>query len=336
MAASVVPPQQLVKVDYVSAMTHESTAGAKETLDDEIARTRELARRHERLTHQRGELGKHMAAVRDQLATAERRLTKEQQDVAKLEQGAFAGFMANLAGGKQQQLGRERWEAAAAHQQVQGERARLDQLGADAQRMDAELARLAGAPQQHEEALRRKEEELRQSGDPRTRELMQVHQRLTNGDIGLREHSQALEAARTAAQPLAAVRQQLGGAATWSTVDMIVGTGWAKFDHLESADQLVWHAQRGLDLLTRELSDVGVNARPQLPRVEANWFADVLFDNIISDALKHKKINEAIRQIDSVGQWLNDTLRWLQGRCGEFDREVRQLRDRREQLLGGA
>lgn len=307
-----------------------------ESLDDEIARTRELARRQERLTHQRRELEQHLNAVRDGLATAERQLAEEQQDVVKLEQGAFAGFMANLAGGKEQKLDRERWEAAAAQQKVQGGRARLDQLTHDAKRMDAELAQLAGAPQQHEQALRRKEEELRRSGDPRTRELADVMQRLTNADLALREHGEALEAARNAAQPLGAVRQQLGGASSSSTFDMIAGSGYAKHFQLQAADQLVWHAQRGLDVLTRELSDIGVNARPQLPRIETNWFSDILFDNIISDAIKHSKIQDAIKQVDGVGQWLNDTLRWLQGRCGEFDREVRQLRERREQLLGGA
>lgn len=306
----------------------QATPRTADDVDERIRRAREATRRHERLTHQRRELEQHLEAVRHRLGATEQQFAKEHQDVVRLEQNQF-----RLNPAQMQQLDRERWEATAAHEQMEGERARLNQLLADRDRMDTQLAQLARAPRDLEHALRTKEDQLRDSGDPRARELDEVTQRVTNVEIALREHVEALNAARNAGPPLGALQNEFGGAATWSKVDMFVSSGWAKRAHLETAAQIAWQAQRELDVLSRELADLGIHAAPRLPVIQTDFFTDILFDNIFTDIKRNDQINQAIAQIDGVGRWLHDTVQWLDGRCVEIDRELTDLRARRDSLL---
>lgn len=308
----------------------ESTAQVTDELDERIKRAREAARRHERLTRQRSELEQHLPAVQQRLAATEQQFAKEHQDVVRLEQNQF-----RLNPAQMQQLDRERWEATAAHEQMEGERARLNQLLADRDRMDAELAELARAPEDLQYALRAKEEQVKQTGGQRSRDLDQAIERLTKAEIALREHVEALNAGRNVGPHLGALQREFGDANTWGNVDLFLGSGWGQRAHLQTATQIAWYAQRELDVFTRELADLGIQAAPRLPLVETNFFTDILFDNIFTDIKRRDQVKNAVAQIDGVGRWLHDMVQWLDGRCVEIDREVNDLRKRRDDLLAG-
>ncbi|WP_182876693.1 hypothetical protein [Microbispora sp. H10670] len=305
-------------------------------IDDEIRDARDRARRRDQLMRQRATLLTQIEEVRGVLADLERQLAKEDRDVAKLEQGGFAGFLAGLTGNKEERLARERAEAVAARQRVGGQRSRLEWLSGDLRTTDQSLAELGNPHHELEVLLARKERMLVESGDPRGRELSDVAARLANVAADLREHEEARQAGAAAGQAVGYVLRHLGGARGASTWDMFSGGGFAdmvEHGHLRQADEAAWHAQGALDRFSRELADIGVAAAPQLPKVDTRWFADVFFDNIITDAIKHQRIARTGEAVREVAEWVGGMVDELSARCGHLAREQESLARRREELL---
>ncbi|MGW5158789.1 hypothetical protein ACWEPN_25210, partial [Nonomuraea wenchangensis] len=153
----------------------------------------------------------------------------------------------------------------------------------------------------------------------------------------VRECDEAHQAGRGALDALNVVLGFLGSARNASTFDMLGGGLLADaYEHskLTSADQAAWHAQRALDVFSRELADTGVvAARPVMPKVDTRWFVDAFFDNIITDALKHRRIEKTRAGVAKLAQWVRDTGAYLETLRAELLAERARLLARREELL---
>ncbi|MEV8631100.1 hypothetical protein AB0395_05530 [Streptosporangium sp. NPDC051023] len=307
-------------------------------IDDELRTARERVRRFEQLSTQRGALALQLDEVGQLLADLEDQLVKEEQDVSKLEAGGFAAFLAGLAGSKEEKLAKERAEAQALRQRLEGQRTRLRWLEADSAAVESGLAEVATAREEFAGLLERKERLLVESGDPRARELTEIGQRLADTHADLREHEEAHQAGLAAIQAVGQVMHSLGGARGASRWDMLSGGGFAdmvEHGHLRNASEAAWHAQRALDTFSRELADVGVRASLQLPEVDTRWFADMFFDNIVVDAIKHQRIARTGEAVAEIAQWVNETVAGLATHCAELARQRDLLVTRREEVLAG-
>ncbi|MET8990666.1 hypothetical protein ABZW49_34890 [Nonomuraea wenchangensis] len=310
------------------------------TLPSELdERLREAAARMHRAEHVRRlreTTAQQIADVRGTLEDLESKLAEEERDVARLE-GGLSAVLARVLGNREERLERERAEAAVARERVDGHRARLAHLEADAAAADAELAVLAPAPGEYARLLAEKERQLIDSGDPRARELADLAAALDRSSAEVRECDEAHQAGRGALDALNVVLGFLGSARNASTFDMLGGGLLADaYEHskLTSADQAAWHAQRALDVFSRELADTGVvAARPVMPKVDTRWFVDAFFDNIITDALKHRRIEKTRDGVTKLAQWVRDTGAYLETLRAELLAERARLLARREELL---
>ena len=303
--------------------------------DDDIRTLREHVRRFERLTRERAVLDTRVREVRALIGELEAALAKEEGDVARLEHG-FRAFLAALTGGKEERLARERAEAEAARLRLDGQRNRLEWLLSDLRAVEEELAELDGVQRGFEEALARRERELLASGDARARELTGIARALADAEADLREHEEAHRAGVSAGQAVAQVLHNLGAARGASTWDMFGGGGLAdlvEHGHLRQADQAAWHAQRALDAFGRELADVGIHTEPRLPEIDTRWFADMFFDNIIVDAVRHSRIKRTGEAVAEVARWIDATLHELATRRDGIRARRDELLARREELL---
>jgi hypothetical protein len=221
-------------------------------------------------------------------------------------------------------------------QRLDGQRTRLEWLRSDLRTADDGLAEIGDAQREFEAALARKERLLIESADPRGRELTDVARGLADANADLREHEEAHRAGVEAGQVVGHVLRCLGNARGASTWDMFSGGGFAdmvEHGQLQQADQAAWHAQRALDTFSRELADIGVRAELRMPEVDTRWFADVFFDNIITDALKHQKIARTGEAVSQIAKWVASTVDYLAARIGELTGHRAALVARREALL---
>ncbi|MEU9831045.1 hypothetical protein AB0D67_05825 [Streptosporangium sp. NPDC048047] len=307
-------------------------------IDDALRAARERVRLLERLTRQRQAVTSQLDEVGELIGELEARLAEEERDVSRLEGGGFAAFLAGLTGSKEERLARERAEAQAVRQRLEGQRTRLRWLEADRAEVERGLAGTGSAREEFTALLERKERLLTGSADPRGRELAALARRLADVQADLREHEEAHLAGTVAGQAVERVLRCLGGARGASTWDVLGGGMLADMienGHLRDADQAAWQAQRALDAFARELADVGVHADPRLPQIDTRWFADMFFDNIVFDALKHRRIARTGEAVAEVGRWVGGTVSGLASRRAELAGERDALLGRREEILTG-
>ncbi|MFG1942313.1 hypothetical protein [Nonomuraea sp. NPDC048826] len=306
-----------------------------EDLDHRLRETRERVRWFDHLAAQRTTLGRQIREVSDLVTELERQLDKERRDVERLE-GGLGGFLAKLAGSREERLSKERAEAAVAGERLDGQRARLENLTADLAKTERDLAAMAGAHDDYQRLLSEKEQLLVERGDQRGRRLMELSGLLADTRADLREHEEAVHAGKEAAQwvrHVLALLENARGASTW---DMLGGGAFAdavERHHLVSADQATWQAQQALDTLSRELADLGWVVAPRMPEVDTRWFADVFFDNILTDALKHQRINRTRTAVAEMSGWIDDTLGTLAKAQTDLTQRLATLTEEREHLI---
>ncbi|MFI6992845.1 hypothetical protein [Nonomuraea wenchangensis] len=305
-------------------------------LDEQLREASARMRRAEHVRRLRETIGRQIADVRGTLEDLEAKLAEEERDVARLE-GGLSAVLARLLGNREERLERERAEAVVARERVEGHRARLAQLEADAAAADAELAVLTPASREYARLLAEKERQLLGSDDPRARELADLGVALDRSIADVRECDEAHQAGRGALDALGVVLGFLNSARNASTFDVLGGgllVDAYEHDKLTSADQAAWHAQRALDVFSRELADTGVvAARRVMPKVDTRWFVDAFFDNIISDVLKHQRIEKTRDEVNKLARWVRDTGAYLETRRSELLAERSRLLTRREELL---
>ncbi|MFJ2031205.1 hypothetical protein [Streptosporangium sp. NPDC087985] len=309
-----------------------------DSIDDDLHAAQDRVRRLEQLTRQRQTVTVQLDEVGQLISDLEHRLVKEERDVSRLESGGFTAFLSGLAGSKEERLVKERAEAQAVRQRLDGQRTRLEWLRADQAAVERGLAEIGPAHEEFAGLLARKERLLIESADSRGRELTEIGRRLADIHADLREHEEAHQAGIAAVHAVGQVLHCLGNARGASTWDMLGGGIFAdmvEHGHLRNADEAAWYAQRALDAFSRELADVGVRVAPQLPQVDTRWFVDAFFDNIIVDAIKHRRIARTGQAVAEVAQWANDMVNELAVRRGDLVRRRDSLVARREEVLTG-
>ena len=304
---------------------------------DALLTARERVRRLEQLTSRRGAVAVQLDEVGALLVDLEDQIAKEEEDVSRLEGGGFASLLAGLTGSRDERLARERAEVLAVRQRLDGQRNRLEWLNADRAAVEEGLAGLGPAREEYDALLEREERRLVASGDPRGRELAEIDHRLADTRADLAEHEEAHRAGVDAFHGVGEVLRCLGSARGASTWDMVAGGGgfadMMEHGHLRNADEAAWHAQQLLDTFSRELVDIGVNVTPKLPKVDTRWFADMFFDNIVTDAIKHHRIAETGAAVAEVAEWVRRTVEGLEVRREELTRGRDALVARREEVI---
>ncbi len=297
---------------------------------------RERVRQLSRAGQLRQELLGQLANVDGELTELTRRYAAEQRDVARLEGRGLAAIVAGVLGNRDEKLAKEQAEAETVRLRLDGHRARRRHLVAELELLDRDLAELADAPQRFEAALLVAERELQAASDPRGAELNRLSVQLADAAAGLREHDEADRAGRVALDHLNTVLGLLKSARSWSTADMLSGrlADMAEHERLEQAHAAAWHAQQALDRFAREMADIGAPVDPRLPEIDTRWFADVFFDGLIVDALRHERIVDTYEQVAELARWLHNTLTWLHDSRGALVARQRELRARRESLHG--
>ncbi|MEV0623551.1 hypothetical protein AB0I81_60260 [Nonomuraea sp. NPDC050404] len=262
-------------------------------------------------------------------------MAEEERDVSRLE-GGLSAVLARMLGNRDERLARERAEAVVARERVDGHRARLTQLEADARAAAAELAVLDPASREYAGLLAEKEQQLLRSDEPRARELADLGSVLDRVSTEVRECEEARQAGQGADEALGVVLRFLDSARNASTFDVFGGGAlFDAFEHdkLASADKAAWHAQRALDVFARELADTGIAVRLVMPKVDTSWFVDAFFDNIIFDVLKHQRIEKTRAEVQKLAQWVRETRAYLKAHHAQLVAERSQLLTRRKELL---
>lgn len=289
-----------------------------EEIDRALRHAKDRARHRDDLNRRHSEVSTRLDATRAQIGELERRLAPVDPDPreVQVDTDTVLGMVQSL-------------------------RARATELAGHVQALEGQLAEFEDAPQQLADALDRKEELLRRARDPRAAELAELAERLATLDGLTRAHEAAYESGIEARRWVNAMRGDLDVARRYSDWDVGgrgmdgILTNVAKQRRMREADEAAEEAKKELTTFARRLADIGVTANPQLVGIANSWVGDVVFDNFLTDAVKHKQIVMTGAQADDMARWLTQMANWLRERILGFDRERAELVSRREGLLLG-
>ena len=265
-----------------------------------------------------------------------RLLTKEREDVEKLEKGGLRALLLSLTGDREVRLSQERREELAA-------RLQYDQAQRDLEDLDGRIGVLLREKDglridriRRDALLEEKGELLKALGGETGARLARLDKQLDELEHQRREVGEAISAGRTAESALSAVLNSLDSAEDWGTWDMLGGgllTTMAKHGHLDDAQAGIGWAQQCLSRFRTELADVRDMELPQVQVGEFATFADYFFDGIFVDWYIQSRINDAQRGVEAVDSRVCEVLNRLQWMDQELAEEQDGLKREREGLL---
>lgn len=265
-----------------------------------------------------------------------RLLTKEREDVEKLEKGGLRALLLSLTGDREVRLSQERREELAA-------RLQYDQAQRDLEDLDGRIGVLLREKDglridriRRDALLEEKGELLKALGGETGARLARLDQQLDELEHQRREVGEAISAGRTAESALSAVLNSLDSAEDWGTWDMLGGgllTTMAKHGHLDDAQAGIGWAQQCLSRFRTELADVRDMELPQVQVGEFATFADYFFDGFFMDWMVQSKIQDAQEGVSEVHVRVLNALRNLEQMDQELAGRQAGLESERKELL---
>lgn len=173
-------------------------------------------------------------------------------------------------------------------------------------------------------------------GGQRGIRLAQVEEQLRELNRQRKELQEAISAGMTVKCLLGQVQDDLDGARSYGTWDMLGGgviATAAKHDWLDSAQSTIRAAQRALCGFRTQLADI---SDLQIPNIQIGPFAtflDYFFDDIFSDWFVQSGIKKAQDRVSEVHVNLTAVLRTLHTAAEELDTRLAPLKAEREELL---
>lgn len=303
-----------------------------------LERALERRAEHARLAARQGSLTAALEAVSLEITKARGVLADEEQDVAKLESFSPTRIWAALRDTRLTDLDRERAERDAAAYAVAEAEARLATLQREADGLAAELVGYSTVEADLDAALRAKETWLQESGAPDSGELTEIGEERATLLARDKELMEAANAAVHARRLVATAEDQLRRARDWSNWDAFGGGGlftdMMKYDRMDEAAGTLRSAGAALDVLSRELADVGMRVTAQLDVGGLDQAFDVWFDNIFSDLSVRSRVVHAHDAVRRVLERLVPLLGQLKVEIEAGAARLDELAARREALLG--
>jgi hypothetical protein len=245
--------------------------------------------------------------LRAELFALEKQLDKEYRDYEKLEGKSMKGFFYNILGSKEDQLEKERQE----YLQLS---LKYDELKASIQLKEFELDVLHKKVTQFEasrtklDALKKRREQfLLSTSSQEGLKLRKIIAQMDETTRLLTDIDEALDVGQVLMQHLNKMVELLRSARNWGRWDMHGGKGrmykYQKLTNIDRAKQVAYQIQNVITSFEREVHDVypdfrGIQMTFDLDRF--NGFADVFFDNLISDWIVQQKIVNSLNNVKTI------------------------------------
>jgi len=278
------------------------------------------------------------AHKRDEL---ERKLTKEQRDVEKLDSFSFSNMMRKWKGTLEEIRDQELAEAAAVELKWNEAVKMVRDIDAEVETIHKELGdqRFQQVDSEWNRLMNEKEQWLR-ANSPKDQAIIEdLYTRKTAVQTMLKEIEEAEVAGINAEDYLSTAISQLDSASGYSTWDTFLGGGMIvtamKHSAIDKSEDTIHKAQMALQRFQTELKDVKA--------LEANSFAverggfitmaDYFFDDIFSEWTIHSRISKSQKNLQNTLSEVEKVLYSLEGKKNVLVIEMNDIEVRRKQLI---
>lgn len=308
-------------------------------LNDQLARAADQKARLEKLRRRETDLEIEQRELKERVGRLKAAAHMEQADVDRLEGASLTGLFFSLLGSREERLHKERQEALAAQLKYDEAANRLTAVGAELERVRAELKASRDAGEEYKRLMYRKEELISQSGSEGNRQLLRFGEQEQELRWIVQQLQEAESAGDQALSALGRVADSLRSAQGWGTWDMLGGGMIAtamKHSRMDDARDHVHEAQLALSRFHRELKDVAANVQVGEVRVDGfTRFADYFFDGLIVDWVVQSKINDSLGSVQRSQSEVVSLLNMLRSRLADARAKLAQVQQERSAFLAG-
>ncbi|GKU80567.1 hypothetical protein [Paenibacillus sp. L3-i20] len=259
-------------------------------------------------------------------------LEMEQEDVEKLTRLSLMNLFHTILRSKTDQLELERQQELIAVLKLQEAKQILKELKEELLAVGEQYVSLSNAGSDYNELMLRKETALRNS--PHTvDELEEMEEHISHKSLLLKEIKEALSAGRGVLSSLTYASEHLEKAENWGNWDLWANGGLLsthiKHEHIDDAKTSIHNANRQLQDLHKELSDLDKSTNIHIDISGTLKMADYWFDGLISDWLVQGRIKDAQEQVLRALEKLRIVVKSLEVELSNAEKEVSQLKAKR-------
>ncbi len=289
---------------------------------------------------------KRLNFVNSELADKEAKLEKlnktwrkEYEDVEKLEKLSLKSVFTSILGDKEKQLELERQEYLAAFMKFEQYKKTLDILYFEKEVLVGKVESLDVVKAELEQLMEKRKAELIANKTPEGKVILDLEKELRTKFHYRKETLEAFEMGRSTMQHLVELSNHLKKAKDWGRWDMASSKGGVskmmKHSAIESARRLLPQTQHLLNAFKKELTDVygRQNYEVNLNMDDLSNFANVFFNNLISDWIVQKKINNALANVVSVADYVKRTMDSLEIEVKKLEEQIVQMEDRKKEIV---
>lgn len=248
--------------------------------------------------------------IRQNIETMERLLPQlqseveaEQEDVDRMESGGITSFFYSVIGRQEEKLEKERQEARDAQIKYQDALRTLQSLYKENEDISSSMNLCGDVETEYKRAFSEKRQMLLNSNSPSGQRLRALEEDARQLKGLWREVQEAQSAGQRAMDQVERIQRTLKSASNWGMVDMFSDSrisDFAKYGKLDEAKQQIRELNRFLGDYSRELKDLNVNLNISADIGGGLQFADIFFDNFITDSMAMSRIDNMKRQISDI------------------------------------
>jgi len=264
---------------------------------------------------------------------------KEYADVEALEKLSLKSVFTKILGDKEAQLELERQEYLAAFMKFEQYKKTLDILYFEKDVLVGKVESLDLVKAELEQLMEKRKAELIANKTPEGKVILDLDKELTTKFHYRKETLEAFEMGRSTMQHLVELSNHLKKAKNWGRWDMASSKGGVtkimKHSAIDSARRLLPQTQHLLNTFKKELTDVygRQDYDVNLNMDDLSSFTNVFFNNLISDWIVQKKINNAMANVNSVADYIKRTMDSLELEVKKLEKTIIKIEDRKKEIV---
>lgn len=310
------------------------------TLQSQVKKALEQRQTKRRVVKHLKELDARLGVAYKNLDELHKVLEEETEDYEKLEKLSLKGLFHKVLGSKEQQMEKEKQEYLHASLKYDEKKKEIDLMEYERKILEEKLSKLDGVEKRAEELLKKRMNELVQSNSSAGKKLRKAFKQIDETHLYRKEIGEAIGQGQKAVHVLNEITGYLQKARNWGQWDMAGRKGrmtsYAKHSNIDAARARIHQAQHLLNDFKYELNDVYKDVESlhlQLNISDFSRFADIFFDNLISDWIIQQKIQNALASVRAT----HDKVVRITGSLNQLDKEkkaeIKQLEAEKTQIV---